>query len=272
MHEWLLLYRANSWLSVAGSLSRLRQGSSWPALTMDPSLRSGIEGLLQKAREGMQHVQRMHQIPELLGNHTKMYRCRLEPTFVHVHKDNRDGVGIVASEAIALLSDIADSGWNWSECRPMCVEAHGDAQIEKFNQELTKSGEIPPVEPGTCKYASVSCSHTNMVLRMFRAGFRHPDARFTCNGNLPMDMLKGFDKEFCDAASTGLLWDVLSQDVVKEFPELPNLFQQAMNTGSQIQRKESELQMARRSQMIVVSAGSHGTSAFDDMKEKIVGT
>ena len=92
---------------------------------MDPSLRSGIEGILQKAREGMQHVQRMHQVAELLRKHKKMYRIRIEPTFVHVHKDNRDGVGIVASEAIALLSDIADSGWNWSECRPMRVEAHG---------------------------------------------------------------------------------------------------------------------------------------------------
>ncbi len=89
---------------------------------MDPSLRSGIEGLLQKAREGMQHVQRMHQIPELLRNHTKMYRCRLKPTFVHVHKDNRDGVGIVASEAIALLSDIADSGIGQSA--DLCVLKH----------------------------------------------------------------------------------------------------------------------------------------------------
>ena len=85
-----------------------------------------------------------------------------------------------------------------------------------------------------------------MVLRMFRAGFKHPDARFISNGHLSMDMLKGFDKD-------GLFWDVLSKEVVQEFPELPSNFQQAMNTGSQIQRKETELQMARRTQLVTAA-------------------
>ena len=60
-----------------------------------------------------------------------MYKIRIDPTYVHVHPMNRDGVGVYHSEVVALLSDIADAQWQWEECRPMRVEAHGDAQIEK---------------------------------------------------------------------------------------------------------------------------------------------
>ena len=80
-------------------------------------------------------------------------------------------------------------------------------------------------------------------------------------------MLKGFDKDFWDAASYGLFWDVLSKEVVQEFPELPNMFQQAMNTGSQIQRKETELQMARRTQFVI--AGRHPAPSYEAVRQQI---
>lgn len=238
--------QSNLWQGLSS-----RPAGSSPA-AMDPSLRSEIEALLQKSQQGM-HVQCMGKLATLLKHHKLMYRIRIDPGFVHIHPANRDGIGICPQEVIGLLSDIGDAGWQWDEVRPVCVEAHGDAHIEAFNKQLAKHGDIPAIETGTCKYASVSCTHTNMVLRMFRAGFKHPDARFTSNGHLSMDMLKGFDKDFWDAASYGLFWDVLSKEVVQEFPELPNNFQQAMNTGSQIQRKETELQMARRTQLVTAA-------------------
>jgi len=73
----------------------------------------------------------MGKLANLLEGHKLMYKIRIDPTYVHVHPMNRDGVGVYHSGKVALLSDIADAGWQWEECRPMCVEAHGEAQIEK---------------------------------------------------------------------------------------------------------------------------------------------
>lgn len=92
---------------------------------------------------------------------------------------NRDGAGVLAHEVHGLAADILSVGWNDQEPRPIAIELDEvqSQQVEQFNHRLvanSSSGLFPlaPVGPGpgTVKYGSVSASHTNSVLRLFRNG------------------------------------------------------------------------------------------------------
>ena len=173
---------------------------------------------------------------------------------MHVHPLNRDGLGLSAPECHALLNEIVDVGWDWSQPNPICVEIVSEEDLKNItdlNVALAKDSQEPnalaEVVPGTVKYASLSASHTNQMLRLFQAGALHTGSEnLMINGRLSMDLLKHVDAEFHDAAKAGLQWRVLSASVLSQFPQVASLIQEACNVGAHLQRRESELQMARR--------------------------
>ena len=184
------------------------------------------------------------------------WSTRISPDFVHPHRCNRDGAGVLAHEVHGLAADIIAVGWNDAEPKPVCVELGPEEALlaEKFNVALSlnsANGIFPlaPVEPGTCKFGSLSASHTNSVLRLFRASCKNSQKEMKAvqvNGTLSMEALKLHDPGFFEAATQGLLWTVLPAKLMVEFPELPQLIQEAANTGGQLARHEGELQLARR--------------------------
>ena len=130
----------------------------------------------------------------------------------------------------------------------------GVAPTTNFNQNLWQSarGLLSPIEEdeeGTVKFASLSCTHTNQVLRLFHYGMEHSDEKYTSHGKLSKEKLRMLDSEYHDAVEHGLWWDVISADlaeVLDKFPSLPTMLQACYNTGAPLQRRETELQMARR--------------------------
>ena len=63
---------------------------------------------------------------------------------------------------------------------------------------------------------------------------------------LSMEKLMKHDPIYHDAVTHGLCWDVVSSEVLDAFPELASLIQLTANTSGQLQRKETELQLAKR--------------------------
>ena len=61
-----------------------------------------------------------------------------------------------------------------------------------------------------------------------------------------MEKLMKHDPIYHDAVTHGLCWDVVSSEVLDAFPELASLIQLTANTSGQLQRKEAELQPAKR--------------------------
>ena len=123
-----------------------------------------------------------------------------------------------------------------------------DTKVEEFNRKLVLRSQN--MLPGTVKFASLSArlsaTHTNLVLRLFQAGCKHSDERFCTSGHLSMEKLKKHDPIYHDAVTHGLYWDIVSSEVLDAFPELASLIQLTANTSGQLQRKETELQLAKR--------------------------
>lgn len=209
-------------------------------------MKDKIQEIIAQA-EGGGHVQAMGKLFSYLKQAGHMYSHRVAPKLVLVHPANRDGIGCYPTEVHSLLSDIGDAGWSWQEIRAVAVEIDSnDTKIASFNAGLVEqsNGLLPPL--GSGKFASLSATHTNLVLRLFDANWTHQDERFATNGKLSPDKLKMYDVEFHDAVTNGLKWDILSSHVLDEFPQLAGLIQLTCNTSAQLMRRETELQLAKR--------------------------
>ena len=209
-------------------------------MSMPEQLKEKILELMVQAQEG-KHVQCVQRIMELLRGSHLVYESTISPRFVHVHPQNRDGTGVNPTSVKELFSDILAAGWDSTEVKPVCCEVSSKelSAVTAFNEMLhdQAKGMLAPVEAGSVKFASVSASHTNQTLRVLHYQF---------NAQLTLDQLKQEDSNFHKAATSGLTWQVISHEVTSEFPDLPSLVQQTYNTGSQLQKGETELQMARR--------------------------
>lgn len=217
-------------------------------MPLSQEVKTALEQFIKQAENGG-HVAAMSNMFQYLKAHNLCYTHRVNPSLVHVHPQNRDGIGVYPTEVRTLLSDIGDAGWSWSEVKAIATEVPSlDRSVEDFNRQLVanSNGLLPEVRPGTVKYASLSATHTNMVLRLFAAAEKHPDERFTTSGTLSMEKLSKHDPAFEDAVRHGLHWEILSSEVLVAFPELAGLIQLTANTSGQLQRKETELQLAKR--------------------------
>ena len=120
---------------------------------------------------------------------------------------------------------------------------------------------LAPCVTGTVKFASLASSHTNQVLRLFLANVKDwsEDAL----------NLKKHDPEFHHAVTHGMEWTVLSADLLRSFPTMAQLVQESSNTGGQLQRREGEMQMARKVYNMWSSLSSDGKQAvrYMDIKD-----
>ena len=67
---------------------------------------------------------------------------------------------------------------------------------------VASSPNLPPV--GTLRFASLSSSHTNMVLKSFAIGQKHPDERLTMAGKLSPEKIHAVDESFYEAITQGI--------------------------------------------------------------------
>ena len=158
------------------------------AMPLSPDVVEKVKAYIKQAEDGG-HVAAISILFTYLKSINLMYTQRVIPSLVHIHPDNRDGLGCYPTEVHGLLSDIGSSGWSWSEAKAIATEVpHGDTKVEEFNRKLIQSsqGMLPEVQPGTVKFASLSATHTNLVLRLFAAGCKHSDERFCTSGHLSM--------------------------------------------------------------------------------------
>ena len=75
-----------------------------------------------------------------------MYTQRVIPSLVHIHPDNRDGLGCYPTEVHGLLTDVGSSGWSWSEVKAVATEVpQTDTKVEfpeHASRGSTRDGEI----------------------------------------------------------------------------------------------------------------------------------
>ena len=167
-------------------------------------------------------------------------------------------------------------GWDHSVPKPICVELDPPAQnrvaafnVKLVNQSMQSLYKLAPVDPKTVKYGSLAASHTNAVLRLFKECVHHEVAESIMGSpQLSPEGLKAHDAGFYNAVCNGLEWTVIGALAVRVWPSLTQLVCEASNTNGQLQRQESELQLARRIHNVIQSMGP-GVE-FKEVKDRIL--
>lgn len=146
---------------------------------------------------------------------------------------NRSGVGGNAQEVLLLASDIAFTGWSWAATsHAICCEVPpGDVEVENFNRKLCQGVGLPPVEPHSILFGSLSCGHTNMGLRAIAAGVPSECPLLSDGGRLSMTKLAVRDTEYASAVQLGLKWKVLRYSVRSRFPKALDIIQVRLHTA-----------------------------------------
>ena len=246
-------------------------------MAVSDELRCSVEKLMLQAEVSGGIVRATSAIFEILKEQSLAHQMRIRPMLMHVHPLNRDGAGINASECHGLLDDILSLGWDWSQTHAVGIEVASTKleEVYTFNAGLVSNsmGLLPPCEKSTVKFASLSASHTNQVLRLIASSWSHAsECPLVVNGKLSLEHLKHLDSAFADAAQNGLNWLIISSEVLEAFPGLAAMIQEACNATGQVQRKEHELQICRR--IHTVWKHAHGVTnklvAYSDIKGKIL--
>ena len=174
-----------------------------------------------------------------------MLEQQIEPCFIGIHSMNRDGHGIAWKDAERLMEAILDVGFDvGSVIQPTCSERlAGDNDSHVFNERISQEsrGRVPSIPDQHLKYLSLSCSHLNTTLRMIAAGAKCSE-ELSCseNGTISMHKVENKDPTYASYARSGLKWNVISQHVMGKWPELAQLIQAALNTGSAVAKEERD--------------------------------
>ncbi|CAJ1370873.1 unnamed protein product [Effrenium voratum] len=237
-----------------------------------------LEELIAKAQEGPL-IATVAKVLGVLEAANLAFRAKVHSKYIACHPANRDGVGCVGSDCHSLLDDILAVGWDPSAPKPVCVEVR-DAhdEVVAFNEKMIQSNNnlLAPLQTGCVKYASLSASHTNQVLRLLHAQHPHTHSAgsegtaITVGGLLSMEQLRNTDALFHAAAAGGIEWQVVAEKVLQRFPALGELLQEAGNTSGQLQRSETDMQLARRILREVSAAPAGQAVSYQSIRQRVL--
>lgn len=132
-------------------------------MALPAAVADGVKECVKKAHGGSL-AGALGDLLQLLLKEGYAYTQRTNSVHIGCHPSNRDGTGISTSHVQSLASQFFELGFDPSLQRPIAVELQSDdVAIQKWNQELV--GLAPVSKP--LKFASLSASHTNQVLRSF---------------------------------------------------------------------------------------------------------
>ena len=216
---------------------------------MDPKVKDQIEAMCNNV-DGVGLQRTWKNIQDVLSQHNLVSTLVIPCDQIGVHPMNRDGFGVAHRDVHRLLNLVAEVGYDEGQIDAWCVEVHHVQQPEvtKFNEgPVRQSGGALPEFPHPPRYASLSASHTNAMLRACAHGCPHVDGEkvLTCDGVLDMSRIESQDSGLAKAVRDGLKWKCVSH-LAMECSGLPKIIQAAMNASQQIARQEHEFQIFKR--------------------------
>jgi hypothetical protein len=220
------------------------------------SVKVQVDKLIDEAKGGKMPAVR--KILAILEEHNLLYRLRVPPRLVIVHRKNRDGLGLQVQDVHELADDIVDCSFDSEETYPVAAEveeADKDFNIELFQHAKGLLGSIDSVAEAII--ASLSNSHTSFVTRVVSEEVPHAGNQKICkDGHFSMAVCKTESPELHDVSITGMEWRVIRKPALDTWPELPGLIQESKNTN--IERGEHDLQLLRRCQNLVAAQVQRG--------------
>ena len=136
-----------------------------------------------------------------------------------IHRQNRGGQ-IGASRGVPdLMGKIAELNWNNDMCsHAICVElAPGDRTDENEFRRWCEDAclDFPEVEPGSLKFVSLACSHTNCGLRLIVCRCASSNERLGDGEFYNVEVIRKHDKAYAAAVEEGMTWTVVPAVVLE---------------------------------------------------------
>ena len=236
---------------------------------------SEIDPLVKAAQSpGAPLVSSVNKVLHALQERQYLRHMVIEPQFIGIHPQNRDGHGVAWHDCHSLMANIVDVGFDASITNCICVEtAPGDSSAIAFNQALSveSGGKLPEVHPQHLKFLSLSGSHLNTALRMIGQGTPCSVESVAIDGKVNVQKVLQKDAAYAEASRAGLRWKVLSAAVLAQWPQLASLIQSAANTGNHLAREEHEVQILLRIANRQAIAESSGTPIeWERLKPELV--
>ena len=237
---------------------------------MDPAVKNEIQALIDEVdNKGLMKTWR--EIEKILSSNGLVSSLQIPPDKVGVHPSNRDGFGLAVKDVHRLLNLVSEVGFDESQINAWCVEVshHEQLAVTKFNESLVRqSNGTLPAFPHPARYASLSASHTNAMLRACLHGCPHVDGEkvLTCDGALDMSRIESQDSGLAKAVRDGLKWKCVSH-LAMECSGLVKILQSAMNASQQIARQEHEFQIFKR---IANEIETSSNVKWGDIKAKLL--
>ena len=186
-----------------------------------------------------------HEIMVILRRQGHITVKQIRPMLVGIHRQNR-GSQIGSSRGVPdLMGKIAELNWNNDMCsHAICVElAPGDRTDENEFRRWCEDAclDFPEVEPGSLKFVSLACSHTNCGLRLIVCRCASSNEKLGDGRYYSIDVIRKHDKAYALAAEEGLTWTVVPAVVLEWYPELVQLWSISRNTAGHVQQPVSEI-------------------------------
>lgn len=124
-----------------------------------------------------------------------------------------------------------------------------DEQLEKMKALVESSEKRLALLTGSERFLSVSCSHMSQFPKTVGCGqclTENQEPMAVNNGYLTLESLESSfqDEEFANMARHGWNWRCIKAEVEESCPWLPQLLQAALNTGNEISKQATEMEIA----------------------------
>ena len=212
-----------------------------------PAEQATFEGLYKqaltcdKAADESKIVQLFDKMLALLVEAGEADTMELHPKLVGVHPKNRSGKLMVPSKVHNKGLKISKVGFSWKLCGPDKAVAFENNpksnHIEKATLEFSKSSpELANYSAGSVKAGSVGCGHLNQFLACVYDGVRTGERSLCEHGRNTINkhFLCERDAELKKAVEKGLRWTVVNFRIEELYPNLPDIFQRALNVEHHI--------------------------------------
>jgi hypothetical protein len=191
-------------------------------------------------------------LSNLMADHAVSYQAKDQDCKLFLcHPDNRGKLGLNAYNAHRNGSVIAKVGANLSELTNSVafelssVASKRQEQVE-FNQTLVEgaNGLLAPVNHRE-RFITVGCSHVTAFTKAALAGCKTPQKDLAdADGRINSSHLAEHDPVLKHMFEKGWNWTIIPAMVEEQWPCLPQLVQQALNSSSNVSSSTSELETA----------------------------
>ncbi len=220
-------------------------------MAMDEAAKKAISKLMA---QDLPINTKWQQIRSTLLQAGHIYQATLSPNSFLIHPSNRGGAMVSWHDCHEKGAKILATGPDFGKismavAMELAIEPQAKEKQVAANQVLCQASQNQlPMPNGHERFLTLGCSHLTMFCKAVMASCQtnHEDLRSMRQGQLSMDACckgQGDKATFHKMCHQGWQWDIVQAIVEQEFPSLPLLIQQALNSDHVVASSGNEVEV-----------------------------